>query len=78
METYLPTACYFPTNVLLIDDDRDFLDGIQAELNHEQAYFHTFDDPQKALAFLTREYRPNHFTNRCIVPPGGIEPPFYP
>lgn len=67
METYLPAVCYFPTTVLLIDDDRDFLDGIQADLDHQQACFRTFDDPKKALTFLTHEYPLNHFTNRCIL-----------
>jgi len=52
MEKYLPTVCYFPTTVLLVDDDRRYLDGLVQELDAKKADYKKFYEPQKVIDFF--------------------------
>lgn len=69
MENFLPAVCYHPTTVLLVDDNRKFLDGIQLELDWKEAYYRPIDDPQLALDFLTKENHVKTFFNCCLNNP---------
>jgi len=66
MEKFLPTVCYFPTTVLLIDDDRRYLDGLAQELDAKKAYYRKFYDPRGILDFFAG-YNSNSFAKRCII-----------
>jgi len=66
MEKYLPTVCYFPTTVLLVDDDRRYLDGLVQELDAKKADYKKFYEPQKVIDFF-KAYRANPFSSRCIL-----------
>ena len=66
---YLPAVCYFPSTVVLIDDNRNFLKSIIPGLNNDKAKYKIFSRPQSALEFLTEEYRMDSFINRCLLRP---------
>lgn len=68
MATYLPAVCYFPTTVVLIDDDRKFLNSVEGLLDFNQASFEFFDNSTKALGFLIAN-KADPFTKRCILSP---------
>jgi len=67
-EQRLAAACH-PTTVLLIDDKERYLAGIHSGLNKKKALYQLYTDPQAALRYLTNEYKPNYFTERCILRP---------
>jgi len=69
MEKYLPAVCYHPTTVVIVDDNRKFLESLQLELDPKQACYCAFDDSTKALEYLTKEYRFDPFPNRCLLHP---------
>ena len=46
---------YFPTNVILVDDDREFLNDLHVLLDGNIASYRLFNSPQKALNFLNQE-----------------------
>jgi CheY-like chemotaxis protein len=54
-------AIYFPTTVLLIDDDYDFLTSLTLHLSPEKAIFKKWTDPQQCLIHLNSEFRPDPF-----------------
>jgi CheY-like chemotaxis protein len=66
MVNTLSTICYFPTTVLLIDDNRKFLKSLKLDLDSSKACYKTFDSPQSTLDFLFNEYQPNLFFNHWI------------
>jgi len=68
MATYLPAVCYSPTTVVLIDDDRKFLNSIEGLLDGNQACFQFFDNPKKTLDFLINK-KSDPFTKRCVLSP---------
>jgi len=62
-------VCFFPTTVLLVDDNRRFLVNVQMDLHTESAVYRTFDNPKRVLEYLTQEYSPDYFTKRCLLRP---------
>jgi len=62
-------SCYFPTTVLLIDDDRKYLNKLKLELDIERAVYQLYSSPQDALQFLTHDYHPDPFSKRCVLHP---------
>jgi CheY-like chemotaxis protein len=59
-------CCFHPTRVILVDDDREFLDNLHNSLSHDYASYQHFNDPEKALHYLNEVYTPNPFPNRYI------------
>ncbi len=59
--------CFYPTTIVLIDDDRFLLDSIASRLN-SQFRVKTFSSPVEALKFL-RAYEENPFTKLCVRHP---------
>ncbi len=59
-------ACYFPTTVVMIDDDRAYLNNLRSILSGKQAAYHLFDKPKMALSFLNDEYQARPFVQRII------------
>jgi CheY-like chemotaxis protein len=53
----------------MIDDNRKFLNNIKLDLDPKRAIFQFYDNPVKALQFLTEKYTPDPFINRCIQHP---------
>lgn len=51
-------SAFFPTTVILVDDDETFLKYLQLKLN---LHFHclTFDSPKAAIKFIEENHRPN-------------------
>ena len=64
---YLPAVCYFPSTVVLIDDNHSFLKSIVPGLSKDRAKYKIFNRPQSALRFLNEEYNKNSFVNRCLL-----------
>jgi CheY-like chemotaxis protein len=50
-------CCYFPTTVLLIDDEKSFLKSFHIQINRLTKPL-CYTDPQLALRYLTQEYKP--------------------
>lgn len=61
-------CCQFPTTVLLVDDNKEFLKSASLGLSEESVSYRFFSQPAKALNFLTQEYKPDPFTNRSFSP----------
>jgi len=61
------SCCYFPTRIVLLDDDEHFLKSIGLKLGREIDYL-AYSNPSEALRFLN-EHRPDPFTNRCLLRP---------
>jgi DNA-binding NarL/FixJ family response regulator len=59
---------YFPTTVVVVDDDAKYLVGITSELDVSQAVYKTYASPMKALKAL-KQYQPNCFANRFLPDP---------
>ncbi len=59
-------AYYYPTTVLLIDDNQRYLLGIKSGLNKKKASYALYNDPTAALNFLTHEYQADLLAQRCI------------
>lgn len=65
MIKFLPSVCYFPSTVVLVDDNLPFLEGLQLELNLDKASYRFFDSPHEALAFLTLKEQSTSLCNSC-------------
>ncbi|MGB6977280.1 MAG: response regulator, partial [Gammaproteobacteria bacterium] len=60
-------ACYFPTTVALVDDNRNFLNGLNIDLLHARKTIPLlYENAQEALQFLNETYQPNRFIDRCL------------
>lgn len=59
-------CCFHPTRVILVDDDREFLENLNNGLSSESASYQHFNNPEKALHYLNEVYKPNPFPNRYI------------
>jgi len=61
------SLCYYPTAVVLIDDDRHFLEQFHARFTgRDNLPCYAYENPQKALHFINNEYKPDIFVNHCI------------
>lgn len=60
-------SCYFPTKVLIVDDHFAYLRQLHANLPSETTSYLLYQNPHKALQFLTEEYQPDPFTKRCLT-----------
>lgn len=45
-------SCYFPTTVVMVDDSKIFLDGLESCLNVKDPIFKKFTNPELALDFI--------------------------
>ncbi len=59
------SLCYYPTTVILVDDQENFLNELQASLN-DNIPCEYYSEPQKLVNFF-KEYQPDHFTNTCVT-----------
>lgn len=59
-------CCFHPTQVVVVDDNREFLCNLDQILSSGQASYRYFTSPEKALYYLNKVYRPNPFPNRYI------------
>lgn len=57
---------YFPTQVVLVDDDPDFLDGVSLMLNKELSY-KLFQSASSALEYVNTAHQHVHFLQRCYT-----------
>ena len=58
------TCCYHPTTIVLIDDDKVFLNTMNLHLGRDIPC-RTFTDPKQALHFLKDKYKADLYTERC-------------
>ncbi len=63
------SACYFPTTVVLVDDNRQYLENIRYQLDDRRAVYRLYDQPKAALQFINQEYAPDYFTQRSVLRP---------
>lgn len=66
MEREKIACCYFPTTCILIDDNINFLNATAAKLSRD-IVCKTYNNPKKALSFLTEKYQFDPFTRRCLL-----------
>ncbi len=66
---------YFPTQVILLDDDADFLEGVTLMLN-KCLSFKIFQSAQQALDYVNNAYKNVHIQERCYsnYKTGPLEP----
>ncbi len=57
---------YFPTQVVLLDDDPDFLDGVSLMLNRDLSY-KLFQSANKALDYVNHAHQHVQFLQRCYT-----------
>ncbi len=50
--------CYFPTNIMFVDDNQRFLKSVKFKLEENQSHV-LYDNPEEALSYLQNEYHPN-------------------
>ena len=61
----IPT-CYFPSTILFIDDNRDFLQNFTLQLSDDLAY-RLYESPTEALELiLSEEKETEDFHKRCV------------
>src|SRR5947207_2988322 len=58
-------VCYHPTNVVLIDDNKNFLDSMMTQLGNKYSCS-PYLDPRAALSFLKDEYTLTPFHTRLV------------
>ena len=61
------TACYYPTTVLLVDDDRKFLEGVGEQLVTDGICHRDFDTGDACLKYFESEYSPASLTRRNVL-----------
>jgi len=66
MEHHQLPTCYFPTTVVFIDDNQNFLTTLCLKLDTQNIIPKLFLDPIDAIQYLQTEHHPNPFTNRCL------------
>jgi CheY-like chemotaxis protein len=66
-------ACFYPTTVVLIDDDLAYLHNLRIGLPADQAIYKLFDNPKRALQYLNHQYEPDPFIQRVIERPEDNE-----
>lgn len=60
--------CFYPTTVGLVDDDKAYLKKLLFPLvGKECLSCLTYEKPEDALNFLTKQYRSDSFINRCLI-----------
>ena len=58
--------CYYPTKVVFLDDNLDFLDGLKDVLDFTQASYAFFSHPEDALRAINEEYKPDSLVKRHV------------
>lgn len=61
------SICFYPTTVGLVDDNTGYLQHLASRFKAEKIHHLTFNDPQQALGFLTKQYKSDSFINRCLL-----------
>ncbi len=57
--------CYYPTSLILVDDNKKFLQSLRLGLSDYSCYF--YENPKKALDFLNDSYKYEPFINRSLL-----------
>jgi len=61
-------GCYYPTTLMLIDDDAAFLKTVSMTLDAKTYPHKTFTNPQEALTFVNQDTYREAFINRLMQP----------
>ncbi|MFT3742434.1 MAG: hypothetical protein QM752_07255 [Gammaproteobacteria bacterium] len=59
------SLCYYPTTVILVDDQKNFLDSVSMGLK-ESIPHKCYTDPHAVIEFF-KNYKPDHFINHCVT-----------
>lgn len=57
--------CYYPTSIILVDDNKKFLQSLRLRLSDYSCFF--YDNPKEALEFLNNSYNFEPFINRSLL-----------
>jgi len=57
--------CYYPTSLILVDDNKKFLQSLRLGLSDYSCYF--YENPKEALDFLNNSYKFEPFINRSLL-----------
>lgn len=57
--------CFFPTTVVFLDDQKEFLNNIQMKIDFSKGNFLFFDDVPKTLTYIN-SVKETPYINRCI------------
>lgn len=59
-------ACFFPTKVLLIDDNADFLKELQMNLSPTTSTYKSYTDPREALKEIHKQHEKNSYLDKWM------------
>lgn len=65
-EILRPAAYYFPTTVLLVDDDKEYLESVENILDRDAAIYKSFNNPNKVYEYVKTNFKPQQLTQLCI------------
>lgn len=57
--------CYYPTSLILVDDNKKFLQSLRLGLSDYSCFF--YENPKEALDFLNNSYKFEPFINRSLL-----------
>ncbi len=57
--------CYYPTSLILVDDNKKFLQSLRLRLSDYSCFF--YENPKEALDFLNNSYKFEPFINRSLL-----------
>src|SRR5689334_18151030 len=60
------SLCYYPTTAVLLDDNSEFLEGLELKLSN-YIPLNFYESPKKALKFFLEEYNSLSFIDRCFA-----------
>lgn len=73
-------CCYYPTNIVMIDDDVDYVDVLSGQLKQatqegrlKAKLGRAFTNPSETLHYLNEEVEPRPFIHRCMQLPGSAD-----
>lgn len=55
--------CFYPTRIVVIDDNEDFLELLSLKLDASYGDYKFYSNPKQALSYLNEEYKPDPYIN---------------
>lgn len=67
----MPPICYYPTTVVLVDDNINFLESMSETLRLQNMNVITFDHPEKAFAYIETQPKAGTLLTKQILDDGN-------
>jgi CheY-like chemotaxis protein len=59
-------AYYFPTTVLLVDDDKEYLENVENFLDNGTAIYKSFNNPLEVYEYIKTHFKRQHLPDLCV------------